>query len=96
LDYVVPARVALLLELARDPGYGTQLADRLRERTGDKVNLLQGSIYPKLSELTKMGLVESKKADGPGSDRIYYFLTHAGRKLADEYREVLMKLATDR
>ena len=96
MDYIVPARVALLLELAVDAGYGTQLADRLRERTGNKVNLLQGSIYPKLSELTKMGLIESKKADGPGSDRIYYFLTHSGRKLADEYRETLRKLVVDR
>lgn len=93
IEYVVPARVALILELAFEAGYGMQLTERLRERTGGRIRLLQGSIYPTLKRLANEGLIESKIADGTGSrERVYYFLTRDGRKLADEYREALRGL----
>lgn len=66
MDVPVTAKAALLQVLLEGPGYGTELADRVRDRTHGRIVLLQGSLYPALRKFEKDGLVETFEADADG------------------------------
>ena len=53
------AKAALLQALATGPGYGLELLERIRDRTGDLVRIHLGSLYPALRALKREGLVRS-------------------------------------
>lgn len=86
------ARAALLLELDRGPGYGLDLIERYRERTGER-GPLQGSIYPALRGLLRGGLLEevggAQRPPGGGRPRRYYRLTHDGSVATAQIRAIL-------
>lgn len=97
MDTIVSARAALLQALAGGPGYGTQLIARVRSRTGGRVSLLQGSVYPALQALEQSGLAESYvDADAValwgGRPRRYYRLTALGQAAVDRERSALLGL----
>ena len=91
---MIPAQAALLQALVRGDGYGLELIERVKERTGGKVALHQGSVYPALRKLEREGLVESYEgesvADRMGRPRIYYRLTAEGVRAAAEQRETFL------
>jgi PadR family transcriptional regulator PadR len=65
--------------------YGTELVRRL----GDEPNLAasEGTIYPLLSRLRRVGWLTSKWAESPaGPPRRYYGLTPTGRAALDHFR----------
>lgn len=95
MDSPVTAQCALLQVLLEGPGYGTELAERVSERTKEGVKLLQGSIYPALGKFQDKKLVKSySSSEGSGRPRVYYALTEKGRALAKEQRAILVGLVS--
>ena len=88
---MVNAKTALLQVLMSGDGYGLDLIERVKESTGGKVTLGQGTIYPALRELERDGFVESYEGETvperAGRPRIYYRITGEGRRAAFEERE---------
>lgn len=92
----IDPKTALLQALISGEGYGLELIERVKERTGGKVVLGQGSIYPALRALERDGLVESSEGEPlperGGRPRIYYRLTGEGHRIASEEREAMLGL----
>jgi PadR family transcriptional regulator PadR len=93
---MLSARTVLLQALISGQGYGLELAERVRERSGGKMDLGQGTLYPALRGLEREGLVRSWEADPTpergGRPRVYYELTAKGAKGAQEERQALIGL----
>jgi DNA-binding PadR family transcriptional regulator len=91
METPLSAKAALLQALAT-PGYGLELAERIRHQSGDQVQLRSGSIYPALRALERRRLVRSR-ADSPhgavGRPARYYELTPLGVAVATAQREAL-------
>ncbi|MCK9540746.1 MAG: PadR family transcriptional regulator [Novosphingobium sp.] len=75
-----------LLE-ADEPQHGYQLIRGFAERSGDAYRPSPGVLYPLLTLLQDMGLVE--EAQGEGGNRRSYRLTESGRADLDANREAL-------
>ncbi len=71
----------LILKIIVDEGgraYGYRIARRFSEITGLK--LVEGTLYPNLKELERMGLIESYWGESPsGPPRKYYVATERGK-----------------
>jgi PadR family transcriptional regulator, regulatory protein PadR len=87
------ARAAILLALA-EPGYGLQIIDRIRARTGGRVRLRLGSVYPALRALERQRLLRSWEVPAAkgGRRRRYYELTVKGVEAATGQRELVRDL----
>jgi PadR family transcriptional regulator PadR len=87
-------KAALLQALFAGPGYGLELIERVAERTGRRVRLGQGSVYPALRDLKAAGLVRSWTGrwgvKGAGRPRVYYELTVAGVGAASALRDAVI------
>ena len=77
----------LLAVLARSPGHGYELSQRLSERSGGELGVPEGSLYPALHRLERGGLVESSWSSGEGRRRRIYRLTPAGRRAVKASRQ---------
>lgn len=66
MEAPVTAKAALFQVLLEGPGYGTELANRVKDRTGERIKLLQGSLYPALRKFEADGLVETFAVDANG------------------------------
>jgi transcriptional regulator len=77
----------LLAVLADAPGHGYELSQRLKQRSGGELGVHEGSLYPALHRLERVGLVESDWSSGDGRRRRVYRLTPKGRRAASESRE---------
>jgi DNA-binding PadR family transcriptional regulator len=83
---------AALLQALSIPGYGLELAERVRRNTAGHVRLRLGSVYPALQALEENGLVKSRpgpRAKGAGRPRRYYELTPKGVSAAMAQRKAL-------
>lgn len=80
------AKIALLQALVSGPGFGLELIDRVRDRSGGRIELLQGSVYPALRSLEREGFLESYDGapvpERGGRPRRYYRITAEGRRAA--------------
>jgi PadR family transcriptional regulator, regulatory protein PadR len=88
----IEPQTALLQALISGPGYGLELIERVKNRTEGKVLLGNGKVYPALRDLERAGFVESYKVEEnlpqrDGRPRIYYRLTGAGFRAAQEERQ---------
>jgi len=96
MDVPVTAKAALLLALIEGDGYGLELIERLKKRTGGKLEFRQGSVYPALRDLEREKLVTSYATEPApergGRPRIYYKITAQGRRAVKEQRAVLQGL----
>ncbi len=85
----------IILKLLADNGkmYGYEITLKVKELSGDKVLLKEGSLYPALHKLLNDGLVEVETVNIGKRIRKYYYLTEQGktRKQAqfDELQEFL-------
>ena len=78
----------LLASLAREPGHGYALVERLRERSDGAFDLSEGTVYPALYRLERAKLLSSRWAVSGGRRRRIYTLTRRGRDaLATQRRE---------
>ena len=87
----VNTATALLVELARGPGYGLDLIERVRVHGGGRIKLRQGVVYPTLRDLLRRKLLRSWSITTPGSGRprTYFDLTPSGHVLAQALRDTL-------
>lgn len=76
----------ILKILALEPAHGWAIAHRVRQMSGDVLQVGQGALYPALHKLEQNGWIRSEWAVSENNRRAkYYTLTKAGQKaLAQE------------
>ena len=80
----------VLAEVGGGERYGYQILAALREKSGGRVDLRAGTLYPILHKLEADGCVSARWDDGAGRDRKWYALTPRGRaRLESHTREWL-------
>lgn len=78
-----------VLDQAREPMYGYQIAKRIETETDELAMMKQGSLYPVLRSLEKNGLLESRvEPSVSGPPRRYYRITKSGRKTLKEWIDI--------
>lgn len=71
------------VSLGEAHGYGVLL--RIQELSGDRLEILQGSLYPALYRLEHNGLISSRWGESENKRRAkYYSLSVSGRKQLNE------------
>lgn len=65
--------------------YGYEIAQRVREQSGNKILIKDGSLYPALQKMTEDGLLSFQEETVGGRVRKYYFLTPQGKKQGVEF-----------
>lgn len=77
----------LLLAVVEDgPRHGYAVIEELKRRTGDALDLPEGTIYPALHRLQRAGLLTSDWDVSSGRRRRVYALTGGGRRAVREKR----------
>ncbi|HUP87444.1 MAG TPA: helix-turn-helix transcriptional regulator [Acidimicrobiales bacterium] len=77
----------LLLAVVQDgPMHGYSVIEELRRRSGDALDLPEGTIYPALHRLEKAKLLRSRWSEVGGRRRRVYSLTKDGRGAVEEKR----------
>ncbi|HEY4017341.1 MAG TPA: helix-turn-helix transcriptional regulator [Pseudonocardiaceae bacterium] len=76
----------LLAVLTTRPGHGYAIIEALRQRSGGRVNLPSGTIYPALHRLENAGFVCSRWELVAGRKRRVYEITQAGEQALCETR----------
>jgi PadR family transcriptional regulator, regulatory protein PadR len=76
----------ILKIVALEPMHGWAIAQRIRQMSGDVLQVGQGALYPSLHKLEQNGWIAAEWAVSDNNRRAkYYTLTRAGRKaLAQE------------
>ena len=76
----------ILLKLLADNGrmYGYEITQRVRELTGDKIQITEGALYPSLHALEAAGLVKAESETIGKRVRRYYKLSPKGKGQAQE------------
>ena len=64
--------------------YGYEMTQKVKELTGDKIQITEGALYPTLHALEKEGLVTTEKEFIGKRVRKYYKLSKAGFEKSDE------------
>ena len=71
----------ILKTVALEPMHGWAIAQRIRQVSGDVLQVGQGALYPSLHKLEQNGWISSEWAISENNRRAkYYTLTAAGRK----------------
>jgi transcriptional regulator len=71
----------VLKVVALEPMHGWAIAQRIRQMSGEVLQVGQGALYPCLHKLEQNGWIRSEWAISENSRRAkYYQLTNAGRK----------------
>lgn len=87
-------RAVVLALLAEAPLHGYGIVQLLKLRTGDRVEIPEGSLYPALHELELEGLIDATWEKSPeGRRRRVYSLTSAGRKETTSSRDRWLAMA---
>lgn len=76
----------LLAVIEERPSHGWAVIEELRSRTGDALDLPEGTVYPALHRLEKAGLLSSQWSEVGGRRRRTYSLTRRGRRAVKERR----------
>jgi len=72
----------VLKVIALEPMHGWAIAQRIRQISGDVLQVGQGALYPSLHKLEQNGWISSKWDMSENNRRAkYYTLTRAGRKI---------------
>jgi len=67
--------------LALEPMHGWAISQRLKQASGDVLQVSDGSLYPALHKLEQEGWIKSEWGPSENNRRAkYYSLTRAGRK----------------
>jgi transcriptional regulator len=74
----------VLKMLALEPMHGWAIGQRLKQASGDVLQVSDGSLYPALHKLEQEGRIKSEWAPSENNRRAkYYSLTRPGRKELD-------------
>jgi len=75
----------ILKTIALEPMHGWAIAQRIRQMSGEVLQVGQSALYPSLHKLEQSGWIHSKWAVSENNRRArYYTLTKAGRKALDQ------------
>ena len=75
----------ILKVIALEPMHGWAIAQRIRQMSGDVLQVGQGALYPSLHKLEQNGWISAEWAISENNRRAkYYTLTKAGRKALDQ------------
>jgi len=76
----------IVLNLLGENGrmYGYEITQRVKDMTGDKIQITEGALYPTLHALEKSGDLDTEKEFIGKRVRKYYSLTDQGRSTATE------------
>ncbi len=75
----------VLKVIAIEPMHGWAIAQRIRQMSGEVLQVGQGALYPALHKLEQNGWISAKWAVSENNRRAkYYTLTKAGRKLLEQ------------
>ena len=75
----------ILKTVALEPMHGWGIAHRIRQVSGEVLQVNQGALYPALHRLEQNGWIRAKWGESDNNRRAkYYSLTAAGRKYLDE------------
>lgn len=82
---------AIILKLLSEQErmYGYEMSLKVKELSGGKILLRDGSLYPALQKMTSDGLLSFKEENVGGRVRKYYYLTKTGHKKKTVYVEEL-------
>ncbi len=85
----------ILKVIVREPMHGWAIAQRIRQMSGEVLQVGQGALYPALHKLEQNGWISAEWAVSENNRRAkYYTLTKAGRKALDEEAAQWERLAT--
>jgi transcriptional regulator len=85
----------ILRVLALEPMHGWAIAQRIRQMSGDVLQVGTGALYPSLHKLEQNGWIRSEWAISENNRRAkYYTLTAAGRKALDKEAAQWERLST--
>ncbi len=76
----------LLALVAAEPAHGYELIERLRDQSGGRFDLPEGTIYPALHRLERTGLIASSEQVVSGRRRRVYSATRRGTASLRERR----------
>src|SRR5215467_5117799 len=95
-DHVQGMLDLLLLKiLALEPMHGWAIGQRLKQVSGDDLQVSDGSLYPALHKLEQHGLVEAHwKKSELGRRAKFYSLTRSGRRQLEEETENWQRLSS--
>ena len=85
-------RLHILYHAAKEPIYGAEITEEL-VRHGYRLS--QGTLYPTLHKLERLGYLKSRAQVVAGKQRKYYQATHAGRRVVAEARGKLLELVSE-
>ena len=75
----------VLKVIALQPMHGWAIVQRIRQMSGDVLQVGQGALYPCLHKLEQNGWIGAEWAVSENNRRAkYYSLTRAGRKILDQ------------
>ncbi len=75
----------VLKALTLGPMHGWSIAQQIRARSSDVLQVQQGSLYPALHKLETQGLIDSEWGESDNNRRArYYSLTGKGRKYLED------------
>jgi PadR family transcriptional regulator, regulatory protein PadR len=78
-----------VMDRAKSPMYGYQIAKLIESRTTDVDIMKQGALYPVLRSLESMGLLASEvEPSVTGPPRRYYHITESGRQALVKWKEI--------
>jgi PadR family transcriptional regulator, regulatory protein PadR len=85
----------VLAALAVGPAHGYAVIEEIRRRSGEAINLPEGTIYPALHRLQQVGLLSSKWVTAEsGRRRRVYALTPSGRRALAQRRAVWQQFSS--
>ena len=84
----------ILKTLALEPQHGWAVSERLKQISGDQLQVTQGSLYPALHRLERRGWIRAKwSATEHNRQAKYYELTRKGQKELDRHAEAWRAMA---
>jgi DNA-binding PadR family transcriptional regulator len=90
----------IVLKLLADGNkmYGYEITQRVKELTGNKIQLTEGALYPTLHAMEAEGVLSTHTENVGNRIRKYYGITRSGKKLAgeklSEYRDFINTMVT--
>lgn len=91
-----PLEFRILMALAEEPSYGTEIVRRIEEREGDAVKLYPANLFRRIRDLLRKQLIEDCQApEGADPRRSYVRITDVGRTVARAEARRLADLVQD-
>ena len=87
--------VLILKTIALEPMHGWGIAQRIRQVSGEVLQVNQGALYPALHRLEQSGWIKAKWGESDNNRQAkFYSLTPEGRKYLDREQANWQRLST--